>query len=45
MAPLDVVELNDPALSATPAGMKFRLDIPIFGGLGQFGLYILALEK
>ena len=25
--------------------MKLRLNIPIFSGFGQFGLYILALEK
>ena len=25
--------------------MQMRIDLPILSGLGQFGLYILALEK
>jgi hypothetical protein len=45
VAPLDVVELDDPAASAGAAGMQMRFDIPIFSGFGQFGLYILTLEK
>jgi hypothetical protein len=45
MAPLDPVELDDPALSARAAGMQIRHDIPIFSGFGQFSLYILAFEK
>ena len=45
IAPLDMVELDDPAMSAGAAGMQIRLDIPIFSGFGQFSLYILALEK
>jgi hypothetical protein len=45
IAPLDMVELDDPAVSAGAAGMKMRLDIPIFSGFGQFSLYILAFEE
>jgi hypothetical protein len=45
IAPLDPVELDDPAVSAGAAGMQLRLDIPIFSGFRQFSLYILALEK
>ena len=45
IASLDMVELDDPAVSAGAAGMKVRPDIPIFSGFGQFSLYILALEK
>ena len=45
VAPLDLVELDDPAVSAGAAGMQMRLDIPIFSGFGQFSLYILAFEK
>ena len=45
VARLDLVELDDPAVSARAAGMQMRFDIPIFSGFGQFGLYILALEK
>jgi len=37
--------VDDPAAAAGLAGMKMRLDLPIFSGLGQFGLYILSLEK
>ena len=45
VAPLDLIELDDPAMSAGAAGMQMRFDIPIFSGFGQFGLYILAFEK
>ena len=45
VAPLDPIEFDDPAVSAGAAGMKLRLNIPIFSGFGQFSLYILALEK
>ena len=40
-----MIELDDPAVPAGAAGVKLRLDIPIFSGFGQFSLYILALEK
>ena len=43
--PLDPIEFDDPAVSASAAGMELRLNIPIFSGFGQFSLYILALEK
>jgi hypothetical protein len=36
LASLDLVEFNDPALSARQAGVENWLDIPIFSGLGQF---------
>jgi len=42
IAPLDLIELDDPAMSADAAGMEIRSDIPIFSGFGQFSLYILA---
>ena len=45
ISPLDLVELDDPALSAGAAGMEMGLDNPIFSGFGQFSLYILAFEK
>ena len=45
LAPLDGIEFDDPAVSASEAGVKLRFDIPIFSGFGQFSLYILALEK
>ena len=45
IAPLDLVEFNDPAPSAGPAGMQMRCYFPVFSGFGQFSLYILALEK
>jgi hypothetical protein len=45
IAPLDPVELDDPAVSVGAAGMQLRFDIPIFSGFGQFSLYILALKK
>src|SRR5262249_33692200 len=45
VAPLDAIEFDDPALSARPAGMKIRLNFPISSGLGQLGLYILALQE
>ena len=45
VAPLDPIEFDDPAVPARAAGMKSRFNIPIFSGFGQFGLYILALEK
>ena len=45
VASLDAVEFDDPASSARDAGMKFGLYIPIFSGFGQFGIYILTLEK
>jgi hypothetical protein len=45
IAPLDPVELDDPALSASAAGMQLRFDIPIFSSFGQFSLYILTLQK
>jgi len=45
VAPLDLIELDDPAVSAATAGMQMGLDIPIFSGFGQFDLYILTLEK
>ncbi len=44
-APFDLIEFDDPAMSASAAGMKTRCDIPIFGSVGQFGIYILAFEK
>src|SRR5260370_40611752 len=40
-----MVEFDDPTASAGAAGMQMRFDIPIFSGFGQFGLYILTLEK
>jgi hypothetical protein len=40
-----VIEFDDPAVSARPAGMELWFDIPIFSSFGQFSLYILALEK
>jgi hypothetical protein len=43
IAPLDLVELDDPAVSAGAAGMQLWPDIPIFSGFGQFRVYILAL--
>ena len=45
MAPVDPIELDNPALSTCQAGMKNGLDIPIFSGFGQFYLNILALEE
>ena len=45
IAPFDLVELDDPAMSAGAAGMQLWFDIPIFSGLGQFSLYILAFKK
>jgi hypothetical protein len=45
IASLDVIEFDDPTVSARPAGMELRLDIPIFSGFGQFRLNILTLEK
>ena len=45
IAPLDLIEFDDPAVSAGAAGMQMRFDIPIFSGFGQFSLYILAFEK
>jgi hypothetical protein len=45
IAPLDPIELDDPAMSASAAGMQLWFDIPIFSGFGQFSLYILAFEK
>src|SRR6202035_2046712 len=44
-APPDMIEFNDPAMSAGAAGVEMRFDIPIFSGFGQFSLYILALKK
>ena len=41
----DPVEFDDPAVPARAAGMESRFNIPIFSGLGQFSLYILAFEK
>ena len=41
----DPVEFDDPAVPARAAGVESWLNLPIFSGLGQFGLYILALEK
>jgi hypothetical protein len=45
IAPLDLVEFDDPAVSAAAAGMQMRFYIPIFSGFGQFSLYILTFEK
>jgi len=45
VAPLDMIEFDDPAMSAGAAGVETRFDIPIFSGFGQFSLYILAFEK
>ena len=45
IAPLDLVEFDDPAPTARAAGMQMRGHFPIFSGFGQFSLYILALEK
>jgi hypothetical protein len=45
VAPLDAVELDNPAVSTGAAGMQLRPDIPIFSGFRQFSLYILAFEK
>jgi hypothetical protein len=45
IAPLDLIEFDDPASSASAAGMQMRRYVPIFSGFGQFRLYILALEK
>ena len=45
VAPLDMIEFDDPAMSAGAAGMEMRLDIPIFGRFGQFSPYILAFEE
>jgi hypothetical protein len=45
IAPLDMIEFDDPALPAGAAGMQLRLNIPISGSFGQLGLYILAFEK
>jgi hypothetical protein len=45
IAPLDVIEFDDPAVSAGAAGMEARFNIPIFSGFGQFHLYILTLKK
>jgi hypothetical protein len=45
IASLDPIEFDDPAVPARAAGVESRLNIPIFGGFGQFSLYILALEK
>ena len=45
VAPLDPIEFDDPAVPARAAGMESRFNIPIFSGLGQFSLYILAFEK
>ena len=45
LASLDLVEFDDPALSARAAGVESRLNFPIFSGFGQFSLYILALQK
>jgi hypothetical protein len=45
VSPFDMIEFDDPASSAREAGMKIRLDIPIFSGFGQFRLNILTLEK
>jgi len=36
---------DDPAVPARAAGMESRFNIPIFSGVGQFRLYILAFEK
>ena len=43
--PLDMVEFDDPAVSARPAGVETGFDIPIFSGLGQFHLNILTFKK
>ena len=45
VAALDMIELDDPALSAGAAGMQMWRYLPIFSGFGQFSLYILALEE
>ena len=45
IAPLDVIEFDDPASSAGAAGMNARLNVPIFSGFRQFSFYILPLEK
>ena len=45
ITPLDLVELDDPAVSTGAAGMQLWPDIPIFSGFGQFGLYILTLKE
>ena len=45
VASLDPIEFDDPAVPARAAGMESRFNIPILSGFGQFGLYILALEK
>jgi hypothetical protein len=41
---LNPVEVDDPALSGQ-AGVKTWRYLPIFSSFGQFGLYILTLEK
>ena len=33
------------ALGSVRLGTKLGLDVPIFSGFGQFGLYILSLGK
>ena len=46
-APGDVIlvsELDDPSVACS-ALVELRLNIPIFSGFGQFGLYILTLRK
>ena len=45
VAPLDVVKFDNPAVATGAAGMKVRIDIPIFSGFGQFSLYILTFWK
>jgi hypothetical protein len=45
VAPPDLIEFDDPAMPARSAGVESRLNNPVFSGFGQFGLYILALEK
>jgi hypothetical protein len=44
-ASLDSIEFNDPALSASAAGMQTGRNIPIFSSYGQFSFYILTFEK
>jgi len=45
LSSFNLIKLDDPTMSTGEAGVKARLNIPIFSSFGQFSLYILTLEK